>query len=143
MRQFESGATRDSDTDKPDYEAFLSPLVIASFGRFMHRHRMQADGKLRDGDNWQKGIPLAQYMKSLFRHFLDLWSAHRGHPHQETMEDALCAILFNTMGYLHEYLKAKEHQIEKITITLPRAAMPEAELVCRELGEFYRRHNGR
>lgn len=73
MRQFDTGATRDVDTGKPDYEAFISPRVIEAYGAYMHFNRMQADGKLRAGDNWQKGIPSDAYMKSGWRHFFDLW----------------------------------------------------------------------
>jgi len=105
MRTFETGATRDTDTDKYDYEGFLSPLVLEAFGAYMHRNRIQPDGNLRDSDNWQKGIPLPVYMKSLWRHFMTLWTAHRnGASRAETIE-ALCGIMFNTMGYLHELLK--------------------------------------
>jgi len=57
MRTFGGGATRNSDQGKPDYEGFLSPLVIIRYGEYMTRHRVQADGNIRDSDNWQKGIP--------------------------------------------------------------------------------------
>ena len=112
MRQFDSGATRDTDTSKPDYEGFLSPTVIESYGRYMNKHRVQADGKARDSDNWQKGIPRDVYMKSLFRHFMDVWRMHRSEvaPDSE-MHEALCAMLFNVMGYLHEDLKASSFEI--------------------------------
>lgn len=112
-RQFETGATRDADNGKPDYEGFLSPLVIKAFGQYMSRHRTQADGKLRDSDNWQKGIPFGVYMKSLWRHFHDMWTMHRGFIARDhtgatlTMEDTLSAIMFNVMGYFHEWLKRK------------------------------------
>jgi hypothetical protein len=36
-----------------------------------------------------------------------LWMFHRGYKGRETIEDALCGILFNTMGYLHEIEKKK------------------------------------
>ena len=110
VRTFTSGATRDTDTRKPDYEGFVSPLVIREFGRYMHEHRVQPDGSLRDSDNWQKGIPLDAYMKSLWRHFHDLWMLHRGFDvvdfdgNEVDIEDALCACLFNVQGYLHETL---------------------------------------
>jgi len=107
IRKFETGATRDTDKNKPDYEGFISPLVIKRFGEYMNKHRIQPDGQLRDSDNWQKGMPLATYMKSLWRHFLDLWMFHRGYKGRETIEDALCGILFNTMGYMHELEKKK------------------------------------
>lgn len=110
MREFETGATRDGDTNKYDYEGFLSPLVIERFGAYMHKHRQQADGKLRDSDNWQKGIPLDAYMKSGWRHFIDWWKNHRSADSAkdaDAVEEALCALIFNAQGYLHEVLKAR------------------------------------
>lgn len=115
MREFKTGATRDSDDNKADYEGFYSPTVIEAFGAYMHKHRIQADGKLRDSDNWMKGIPKTAYMKSLWRHFLDMWFIHRGYERKDsasgevlTMKEVLCAILFNVQGYLYEVLKETE-----------------------------------
>lgn len=109
MRKFESGATRDNTEGKYDFEGFLSPLVLNRYAEYMNKHRTQADGKLRDSDNWQKGIPLAAYIKSAYRHFFDWWANHRGVKSvvKEDIEESLCALLFNTMGYLHEHLKSK------------------------------------
>ena len=104
-RYFESGAYRDTDVGKNDYEGYLSPLVIEAFGDYMTEHRMQSDGRLRASDNWQKGIPQDQYMKSMWRHFLAVWKWHRYGEDPLELEDALCALLFNVMGYLHEHLK--------------------------------------
>lgn len=113
MRTFETGATRDSDDDKLDYEGFLSSLVLRRYAEYLHKHRTQADGKKRDGDNWQKGIPIATYMKSMWRHFMDLWTFHRN-PQEKSLdwlkrEEALCAVIFNASGYLHELLKSKDN----------------------------------
>ena len=80
MRKFKTGATRDNEDTKIDFEGFYHPLVVERFGEYMHKHRVQADGELRDSDNWQKGIP----------------------------KDALCGLLFNVQGYLYEILKHKE-----------------------------------
>lgn len=107
-RYFDTGAYRDTDKNKNDYEGFLSPLVIEAFGNYMSKHRIQSDGKLRDSDNWQKGISQEVYMKSLYRHFMDLWLEHRGYKSREGKENALCGIMFNTMGYLFESLKNKK-----------------------------------
>lgn len=115
VRVFETGATRDTDNGKYDYEAFLSPAVLERYAEFMHKNRFQSNGSLRDGDNWQKGIPTTAYMKSLWRHFFDTWKAHRrnldGHlpseAEDQVLEEALTAIMFNAMGYLHEHLKRK------------------------------------
>jgi hypothetical protein len=110
MRQFDSGATRNLDDTKLDFEGFLSPLVIERFAEYMHKHRQQADGAIRDSDNWQKGIPQVAYMKSGYRHFFDWWKEHRGIRTNEGLEEALCALLFNVQGYLHEHLKGKSEQ---------------------------------
>jgi hypothetical protein len=103
LRTFDTGATRDTAGDKLDYEGFLSPRALRRYAEYMHVHRKQSDGTLRAADNWQKGIPLDAYMKSLWRHFMDVWLAHR--LKGRAGEDALCAMLFNVMGYLHEILK--------------------------------------
>lgn len=108
MRVFETGATRDKEDGKFDYEGFLSPRVLQRYAEYMHEHRIQADGSLRDSDNWQKGIPMGAYMKSLWRHFMDVWLQWRnGSTFSKVWEDALCAMMFNVMGLLHETLKAK------------------------------------
>ncbi len=101
MREFTTGATRDTDEGKYDFEGFLSPIVLVRYAEYMHKHRVQADGAVRDSDNWQKGIPSEAYMKSLLRHVMDVWLLHRGEPAREELEWALCAVLFNAMGLLH------------------------------------------
>ena len=103
MRAFKTGATRDGDDSKLDYEGFLSPLVLERYAQYMHLHRVQSDGQLRTSDNWQRGIELDSYMKSAWRHFMDWWSRHR---RGVADQDAMCALLFNVMGYLHEALKS-------------------------------------
>lgn len=113
VRVFSTGATRDADTGKLDYEGFLSPLVLRSFAEFMHENRYQKDGSLRDSDNWQKGIPLDAYMKSMFRHFMEVWMIHRGlvaldeKGQPVDLVKALNALHFNVQGYQHEHLKAQ------------------------------------
>lgn len=105
MRTFESGATRNLDENKLDYEGFLSPLVLERYAQYMHKHRKQADGKLRDSDNWQRGMPIKEYMKSLWRHVMDVWRQLRGLPGEDEFEDSVCAVIFNASGMLHERLK--------------------------------------
>ncbi len=104
IRTFDTGATRDTAEGKYCYEGFLSPLVLQRFGAYMHKHRLQTDGSLRAADNWQKGIPRQAYMDSLLRHVMDVWLEHDGFPSRDGLEDALCAIIFNAQGYLHEVL---------------------------------------
>lgn len=110
IRQFASGASRDSDEGKLDFEAYLSPLVLLRYAEYMKGHQVQSDGQAREGDNWQKGIPTDAYMKSLVRHVFDVWLLRRGKEGVATqdIETALCAVLFNTMGLLFNILEGKE-----------------------------------
>ena len=62
MREFETGATRDTNDGKLDFEGFLSPLALVRYAEYMNKNRIQADGKVRASDNWQKGIPREVYM---------------------------------------------------------------------------------
>jgi len=123
MRTFDSGATRDTDQGKPEYAGFLSWEVLTRFGQYMHKHRFQKDGTLRASDNWKKGIPRDVYMESMFRHFMDLWAMHQSgtankptDPNwhaffdatpKETLEETLCALLFNVQGYLYELMQGR------------------------------------
>lgn len=104
-RNFDSGAYRDTDTGKLDFEGFLSPAVLTAFAEYMHKNRMQSDGRVRDADNWQKGIPKDVYMKSMWRHFMDVWCNHRGVTARDDMATALCGLLFNVQGMLFEVLR--------------------------------------
>jgi len=106
VRTFETGANRDLDTTKLDYEGFFSPEVLRAFAIYMDFNRHLPDGTRRDSDNWQKGIPLDVYMKSGTRHFFDWWLAHRDYQISEGRVWALLGLMFNTMGYLHEFMKA-------------------------------------
>jgi len=39
MRTFASGATRDADDHKLDFEGFLSPFVLERYAQYMHKHQ--------------------------------------------------------------------------------------------------------
>lgn len=107
MRKFGTGATRDTDKDKLSFIKALSPLVLKRYTAYLGKHRVQADGNLRDWDNWKQGIPKDVYMDSKGRHFIDSWLHYEGYGQEavcDDIEDVLCAELFNTMGYLHELL---------------------------------------
>lgn len=113
VRTFGTGANRDKEDGKLDFEGFLSPLVVNAYGTYMNFNRQLADGSTRDSDNWQKGIPLDVYVKSAWRHFYSFWSIHRGWGAKETIVWALCGVLFNVQGYLHELLKADPELLER------------------------------
>lgn len=101
VRTFASGANRDQDDTKLDYEGFLSPLVLEAFAEYMNKNRYLRDGTRRDSDNWQKGIPRDVYMKSMWRHFFAVWKSHRA---GSVSKEDLTALLFNVQGMLHELL---------------------------------------
>jgi hypothetical protein len=107
--EFESGATRSDDGDRFDVEGFLSPIVLERFCEYMHKNRLRSDGTLRDGDDWQKGIPPIRYVQAALRHMLHLWTRWRGFEPKDasaaaSLEEDCCAVLFNVMGLLHHIL---------------------------------------
>ena len=110
MRTFETGATRDTDKDKYNYEGFLSSIVVKRYAKFMHKNRLQKDDSLREADNWQAGFTRQSFIDSGWRHFMDWWLHHDGFGEQaeEELEDALCALIFNAMGRLHEELLGRD-----------------------------------
>jgi hypothetical protein len=115
IKVFESGATR-SPEPLEDPEGFLSPFVIDRFNTYMAKHRVQTDGEIRASDNWQKGMPKRRYMRSMWRHFLQVWREWRDpHGYLDDLEEALCALMFNVQGMLLEVL------IERGEIKRPRA----------------------
>lgn len=114
MNTFETGATRSEDVVRDDPDGYLSPLFLDMYFKYMTKHRVQADGAVRDSDNWQKGIPLARYMKGMWRHFFHMWQRHRGYEVTDSLaadsiEEDISAMFFNLQGYAHEYLKDKNH----------------------------------
>jgi len=104
IRTFNTGAIRDTDDDKLDFSGFLSPRVIHRYAEYMHSCRKLPDGSLRSASNWQKGISYDSYMSSMWRHFFEVWANHWD---DSPDEEALCALLFNVCGYLHELLEVQ------------------------------------
>lgn len=112
MREFSTGATRDTAEDKPDYRGFLSPEVLRRFGQYMLKHQVQADGTIRPSDNWKRGIPQKEYLSSLLRHVIGVWDEMEDTGvlsiGEEALQDHLCAIFFNTQGLLRERLLRRD-----------------------------------
>lgn len=110
IRQFDSGATRDTSKNKLEPFGFISPLALFRFSEYMHKHRLQSDGSLRASDNWKKGMPIPVYVHSLIRHVFDFWLVMSGlrprfDPHTTDPQEIACAILFNVQGFLHEVVQ--------------------------------------
>jgi hypothetical protein len=104
IRTFATGATRDTDSNKLDYDGFLCPLVLERYAEYMHANRKMADGSMRDSSNWKAGIPQDVYRKSGWRHFFSFWKHCLSGNKPLAIVDA-CGILFNIMGWMHEELK--------------------------------------
>ena len=110
IRIFESGATRDTDAGKLNYIRALSPIVLQYYVNYLGKHRVQSDGNLRDWDNWKNGIDKQTYLEGMDRHKMAVWLLHQGQQACDnhgsvTLEDSLCGVIFNAMGYLYELLK--------------------------------------
>lgn len=100
MRVFNSGASRDTNEGKLAYHRFLSPRVLKADCEYLQKHRIQADGNLRDPDNWKHGIPQDVYAESMIRHMFEAWQQWEQTGKFEI--DTLCAIRFNASGYIFE-----------------------------------------
>ena len=107
MRKFEGGATRDQNAGKLAYNRFLSPYVLTVYCDYLERHRETANGR-REPDNWKAGIPVDVYMESMLRHVWEAWTDHERGNHISM--DAMCAVLFNAMGMMHELLERGNHE---------------------------------
>lgn len=108
LRTFLTGATRDTDQGKLEFGGYLSTPALFRFAEYMRKHQVQADGNVRAGDNWKKGIPISAYMDSMWRHFMDVAEQHE--MGGEASADALCALFFNVQGYLHEIQVGEERE---------------------------------
>jgi hypothetical protein len=133
IRTFSTGATRDSVAGKLRYEGYFSPLVLRARAEYMRTHQVQADGELREPDNWQKGIPADALMDSAFRHFMDWWLAHR--EHGGDVQEAICALMFNAEAYLHAVLMEPAEDVVEPPALGPLAIPAYWHTTCADCGE--------
>ena len=115
IRQFDTGATRDTSIGKLEYARFMSPIVIKRFSEYMNLHRKQSDNNLREPDNWMNLFGDKHEdvcLDSLWRHLMDVWLINKGFPNEarEDIESALCAIMFNVQAWLFKVLKDKQNR---------------------------------
>ena len=118
IRQFDSGATRDTAEGKLSYVRILSPIALRRYVEYMNFHAKQSDGTMREPDNWKSGFPIETYLDSLGRHLVAVWLLQQGFTETDnhglvTLEDSLCGIIFNAMGWLHEILKEQQKKSEE------------------------------
>lgn len=116
IRVFDTGATRDTLSNKLSYVKALSPIALRCYVEYIGKHRVQSDGTLRDWDNWKLGIVKDIYLDSGFRHTMAIWLLLDGCEVQDekgkpvNLEESLCGIIFNAIGMLHEILKEKQNE---------------------------------
>lgn len=111
MRKTSTGGTRSNDEGKIDYR-HLSAVYERMWCEYMHEHRIQEDGNLRDADNYKKGLEFEWYLKSLLGHIQDLkllmegvGVAENGKP--KDFFEAVMAIAFNLQGLVIETMRGE------------------------------------
>lgn len=97
MRKFTTGAVRDSEDGKPDYIETISWTALHRFAQYMTAKK----AKYGEG-NFKKGMPIAAYERSLVRHLEKYIRNKYENGQDELEEDHLSAIVFNTLGIMHE-----------------------------------------
>lgn len=97
VRNFPTGAMRDTEEGKAHFVECLSFLAMARFGRYM----LTCEGKYPP-DNWRKGIPVKEYEQSMMRHIHKYFANKYEGASFEPEVDHLSAALFNLRGILHE-----------------------------------------
>lgn len=118
-RIFPTGAYRNDNKGKFNYDGFINPAVENSFARYMHGHRKMEDGSLRDADNWQKGFSVDEIMQSLLRHVMDVHLLHRGYEvidekgEKITLEECLNGVKFNINAYILQLINEKKSKVIK------------------------------
>jgi len=85
---FETGAVRDIQTNKPRYD-LISPLALKRVAQLMARGAEKYDER-----NWEKGIPMSRCYASMLRHAFQYGTG-------DTDEDHLAAVCFNAMAIMH------------------------------------------
>lgn len=87
-QQFESGAQRDTENNKPRYDL----IPITALKRLAD---LYARGALKYNEhNWRSGIPKSRCFSSAFRHLMQFAAG-------DTTEDHLAAVCFNLFCIIH------------------------------------------
>jgi len=108
-RVFDTGADRSSDKGKHHPDRAWSPLVLAEFARYMYEHNTTATVPRRE-DQWQLGFPMDSFVESGTRHWEAFKALAKGYPafdqkgNPVDVVEALCGVIFNVQGYLHQLL---------------------------------------
>lgn len=97
VRQFNTGAIRDTDDSKEDYTETISWTAFKRYAQYMTGKK-----KKYGSGNFKKGIPVSSYEESLLRHVQKYMENKHEEGVVETEEDHLSAMVFNIFGIMHE-----------------------------------------
>ena len=106
-RQYDTGAQRDRAQGKGRYD-LISPIFLERLAL----HLEKGASKYNDR-NWEKGMPLNDYIDSALRHICQYLGGLRD-------EDHLAAVAFNIMGLIHT-----EEMIERSRLPSSLNNMPD------------------
>ena len=115
-RGFNSGAVRDAGGGKVE-PGLISPLFLERLG-----WRMSGGAEKYDPRNWEQGMPLDTYWRSLWRHLVEFG-------HGDGDEDHLAAAAFNLMAFMHTELAIRRGLLPSSLNDLP--SYMQTALVCR------------
>lgn len=101
-REYTTGAVRDTEESKEDYIESISWLTMRR-----HAFYMKSFEKKYGRGNWKKGIPIADYERSLMRHLQKYLANKYDNAGLEPNIDHLAAALFNLSGIIHEEERQK------------------------------------
>jgi hypothetical protein len=117
LRMSESGAIRNSDVGKINYQGALSPLILEAYGKYIEKHSLLPDGTRRNNKNWQKlfGTPEEHRqvcIESAWRHFIDVLMEHDGYDSRDGIDEALGGLMFNVQAYWFSLLIERKKKNE-------------------------------
>jgi hypothetical protein len=102
ITQFKTGAIRDSQEGKTDYNETISWTALNRYARYMTGKKAKYGA-----GNFKKGIETWSYVQSMLRH-VDKWMRNTYEEgNDEKDEDHLSAIVFNVFGIMHNEEMAK------------------------------------
>ena len=95
--RYKTGAVRDSQEEKPDYIDAISWTALDRYVKYMESKK-----KKFGVGNFKKGLPIDRYEKAILRHIKKYIVNKYEKGNDEKDQDHLSAIVFNTLGIIHE-----------------------------------------